>query len=69
MTQDFKRQLMHNRTREYQALGLSFTTANGMAMHKIESDAGNGGYDWRSVWPPSANDERILRMMEMETAA
>jgi hypothetical protein len=69
MTQDFKRQLMHNLTREHQALGLSFTTANGLAMHKIERDAGNGGYDWRTAWPPSANDERILRMIDAMEAA
>lgn len=67
MTQDFKRILLHNLTRDYRAKGLSFTTAVGVATDEIECD--NGGYNWRAFFAATPSDERILAAMERECAA
>lgn len=69
MTRDFKRVLLHNLTAEYRAMGLSFVVANGVAIDEIERASGNGGFDWRSIWVATANDERILATMKRENAA
>jgi len=53
---DGKRELMHVLTRHYRALGLSFTTALGLAIAEIE----RGAYDWQTAFPPSSADVRIL---------
>ena len=61
MCQDFKLQMQINTRLDYSALGLSFTTAAGLAIADEDPS-----YNWRAVWPPTANDLRIMRQMGIE---
>lgn len=45
----------------YSACGFSFTTATGLAIADEDPT-----YNWREVWPPTANDLRIMRQMGIE---